>query len=118
VKNAVIVPTGAKGGFYPKQLPDPAQNRDAWAAEGRAFYQIFVRSCSLTDNIGGQVVPAGMVRDGKTPISWSPPTRAPPPFRHRQRAGRRGAFLAGRCLRQRRLKGYDHKAMGITARGG
>jgi glutamate dehydrogenase len=57
VKNAVIVPTGAKGGFYPKQLPDPARPR-CLGRRGRAFYQIFVRSCSLTDNIaGGQVVP-------------------------------------------------------------
>ena len=34
VKNAVIVPTGSKGGFYAKQLPDPTQDRDAWLAEG------------------------------------------------------------------------------------
>jgi glutamate dehydrogenase len=39
VKNAVIVPTGAKGGFYPKQLPDPALDRDGWLAEGKASYQ-------------------------------------------------------------------------------
>ena len=39
VKNAVIVPTGAKGGFYPKRLPDPAEDRDAWAAEGRGKLQ-------------------------------------------------------------------------------
>ena len=34
VKNAVIVPTGSKGGFYAKQLPDPSVDRDAWLAEG------------------------------------------------------------------------------------
>ena len=39
VKNAVIVPTGAKGGFYPKRLPDPAIDRDAWAAEGKRKLQ-------------------------------------------------------------------------------
>ena len=43
VKNAVIVPTGAKGGFYPKQLP-PAANRDAWLAEGTEAYRIFIRA--------------------------------------------------------------------------
>ncbi|HWU03234.1 MAG TPA: NAD-glutamate dehydrogenase domain-containing protein, partial [Novosphingobium sp.] len=71
VKNAVIVPTGAKGGFYPRQLPDPVRDRDGWAAEGRAAYQVFIRALlSLTDNIeGGQVVhPEGLViRDGQDP---------------------------------------------------
>jgi glutamate dehydrogenase len=71
VKNAVIVPTGAKGGFYPKQLPDPFRDREAWAAEGRASYQIFVRSLlALTDNIvNGKIIhPRGMViRDGDDP---------------------------------------------------
>src|SRR5690606_9133661 len=59
VKNAVIVPTGAKGGFYPKQLPDPAENRDAWFAEGRASYQVFIRALlSVTDEMyGARVVP-------------------------------------------------------------
>ncbi|MCB2080721.1 MAG: NAD-glutamate dehydrogenase, partial [Novosphingobium sp.] len=58
VKNAVIVPTGAKGGFYPKQLPSPATDRDAWLAEGTESYRIFIRSLlSLTDNIvNGKVV--------------------------------------------------------------
>ncbi|RYD87331.1 MAG: glutamate dehydrogenase, partial [Sphingomonadales bacterium] len=58
VKNAVIVPTGAKGGFYPKQLPDPSRDRDAWAAEGRASYEVFIRTLlSVTDNIvNGKVV--------------------------------------------------------------
>ena len=57
VKNAVIVPTGAKGGFYPKQLP-PASSRDAWLAEGTEAYRIFIRTLlSVTDNIvGGKVV--------------------------------------------------------------
>src|SRR5205085_8751415 len=51
VKNAVIVPTGAKGGFYPKQLP-PMSNRDSWLAEGTESYRIFIRSLlSITDNL-------------------------------------------------------------------
>jgi glutamate dehydrogenase len=51
VKNAVIVPTGAKGGFYAKQLPSPA-DRDAWLAEGTESYRIFIRSLlSVTDNL-------------------------------------------------------------------
>ena len=58
VKNAVIVPTGAKGGFYPKQLPNPQADREAWLAEGKDSYKLFIRTLlSITDNIaGGKVV--------------------------------------------------------------
>ena len=51
VKNAVIVPVGAKGGFVAKQLPDPSIDRDAWLAEGISCYRTFI-SCllDLTDN--------------------------------------------------------------------
>src|SRR5205807_2544607 len=56
VKNAVIVPVGAKGGFVPKLLPSPS-NRDAWMAEGTESYRIFVRSLlELTDNIDGDSI--------------------------------------------------------------
>src|SRR5699024_10821785 len=44
VKNTVIVPTGAKGGFLPKRLPDPQTDRDAWLAEGVACYREFIRA--------------------------------------------------------------------------
>src|SRR3546814_10637536 len=71
VKNAVIVPTGAKGGFYPKALPDPTLDRDAWFAEGKECYRIFIRSLlSITDNIvGGKVVHPKKVaiHDGEDP---------------------------------------------------
>src|SRR3546814_15671203 len=51
VKNAVIVPTGAKGGFHPKHLPSPADS-DAWLKEGTEAYRIYIRALlSLTDNI-------------------------------------------------------------------
>jgi glutamate dehydrogenase len=54
VKNAVIVPVGAKGGFVPKQLP-PASDRQAWLAEGTDSYRVFVRTLlQLTDNIEGR----------------------------------------------------------------
>src|SRR5689334_20874084 len=69
-KNAVIVPTGAKGGFVAKQLPDPGVDRDAWLAEGVACYRSFISALlDVTDNRvttadGGQVVvpPARVVR--------------------------------------------------------
>ncbi|MFI4997969.1 MAG: NAD-glutamate dehydrogenase domain-containing protein, partial [Hyphomicrobiales bacterium] len=51
VKNAVIVPVGAKGGFFPKRLPPPAQ-RDAWLAEGTESYKLFISTLlDVTDNI-------------------------------------------------------------------
>jgi glutamate dehydrogenase len=72
VKNAVIVPTGAKGGFYPKQLPSPT-DRDAWLSEGTESYRIFIRSLlSVTDNIvEGKVVhpPKVAIRDDDDPYS-------------------------------------------------
>src|SRR5258707_2219573 len=71
VKNAVIVPTGAKGGFYPKLLPSPAQDRDAWLAEGTESYRVFIRALlSVTDNIveGKVVHPSNVViHDGEDP---------------------------------------------------
>src|SRR6202021_311874 len=55
VKNAVIVPVGAKGGFVPKRLP-PLSDRDAFMAEGTEAYRIFVRSLlELTDNLDGDI---------------------------------------------------------------
>ncbi|MET9169116.1 NAD-glutamate dehydrogenase domain-containing protein, partial [Streptomyces cellulosae] len=65
VKNTVIVPVGAKGGFVAKQLPDPAVDRDAWMAEGIASYRTFISALlDITDNmVGGEVVPpADVVR--------------------------------------------------------
>ena len=108
VKNAVIVPTGAKGGFYPKQLP-PMSNRDAWLAEGTESYRIFIRSLlSVTDNLVNDKV--------VHPEQRRHPRRRRPLFRGRRRQGHRdllrhrqrdraGAqLLARRRLRQRRLE--------------
>src|SRR3546814_2883242 len=70
VKNAVIVPTGAKGGFYAKRLPAPT-DRDAWIAEGTESYRIFIRALlSITDNIveGDVIHPIKVViHDGDDP---------------------------------------------------
>ena len=70
VKNAVIVPVGAKGGFVPKQLP-PTSERAAWLAEGTESYRIFVRTLlELTDNLNGETIlpPPNTVRhDGDDP---------------------------------------------------
>jgi glutamate dehydrogenase len=122
VKNAVIVPTGAKGGFYPKQLPNPAIDREGWAAEGRASYEIFIRTLlSVTDNIvGGRVVHPDCVQalDGEDPYFVVAADKGTATFSdiangiaQRQDFWLDDAFASGGS------NGYDHKAMGITARG-
>lgn len=121
VKNAVIVPTGAKGGFFPKQLPPVAQ-RDAWLAEGKHAYSIFIRALlSVTDNIiADQVVhpEAIAIRDDNDPYFVVAADKGTASFSdianqialdHRFWLG--DAFASGGSY------GYDHKAMGITARG-
>ncbi len=82
IKNAVIVPVGAKGGFVPKLLPKGGP-RDAIQAEGVAAYKLFVSTLlDITDNLGaGGRDPAAPTWCGMTatiPIWSSPPTRAPP----------------------------------------
>src|SRR5690606_2150201 len=57
VKNAVIVPVGAKGGFVAKRLPPPSAGREAWQAEGVAAYRTFIRGLlDITDNLKGETV--------------------------------------------------------------
>jgi glutamate dehydrogenase len=128
VKNAVIVPVGAKGGFVAKQLPDPAADRDAWLAEGIACYRTFV-SCMLdiTDNYahdpgtGEQVVvpPEDVVRyDGDDPYLVVAADKGTATFSDiaNNIAVERGFWL-GDAFASGGSSGYDHKAMGITARG-
>ncbi|MEO6718458.1 MAG: NAD-glutamate dehydrogenase domain-containing protein, partial [Novosphingobium sp.] len=122
VKNAVIVPTGAKGGFYPKRLPDPSKDRDGWLAEGKASYQTFVRALlSLTDNIvGGKVVhPKGMViRDGDDPYFVVAADKGTATYSDTANAiAAEAGFWLDDAFASGGSKGYDHKAMGITARG-
>jgi len=122
VKNAVIVPTGAKGGFYPKQLPDPVRAREAWLAEGRASYEVFIRTLlSVTDNIvGGDVVhPAGVViRDGEDPYFVVAADKGTATFSDIANAiAEAKGFWLDDAFASGGSKGYDHKAMGITARG-
>src|SRR4029078_3576500 len=65
VKNTVIVPVGAKGGFVAKQLPDPSVDRDAGLAEGIASHKMCISALpNTTDNmVAGEVVPpADVVR--------------------------------------------------------
>ncbi|MFZ0530463.1 MAG: NAD-glutamate dehydrogenase domain-containing protein, partial [Propionicimonas sp.] len=121
VKNTVIVPVGAKGGFVPTHLPPPS-DRAAVQAEGAACYRLFVDALlSLTDNIvdGAVVTPPGVVRyDGDDPYLVVAADKGTATFSDlaNEVALRRGFWL-GDAFASGGSSGYDHKAMGITARG-
>ena len=122
VKNAVIVPTGAKGGFYPKQLPSAALDRDAWLAEGTASYQIFIRALlSVTDNIVDDAIehPADVViHDGDDPYFVVAADKGTATFSDVANAiALERNFWLGDAFASGGSHGYDHKAMGITAKG-
>ena len=122
VKNAVIVPTGAKGGFYPKALPDAAIDRDAWLAEGTECYRIFIRTLlSITDNlVAGKVVHPKQVvrRDGDDPYFVVAADKGTATFSDIANAiALERDFWLGDAFASGGSNGYDHKAMGITAKG-
>ena len=122
VKNAVIVPAGAKGGFYPKQLPDPARDRDGWLVEGKDSYKLFIRTLlSVTDNIlAGKVVhPRGVtIRDGEDPYFVVAADKGTATFSDTANAiAEEHDFWLDDAFASGGSKGYDHKAMGITAKG-
>ncbi|MCP5386294.1 MAG: NAD-glutamate dehydrogenase [Novosphingobium sp.] len=122
VKNAVIVPTGAKGGFYPKQLPDPARDRDGWLAEGKESYKLFIRTLlSITDNIvNAKVVhpPKVTIRDGEDPYFVVAADKGTATFSDTANAlAEERDFWLDDAFASGGSKGYDHKAMGITAKG-
>ena len=122
VKNAVIVPTGAKGGFYPKHLP-AASNRDAWLAEGTESYRIFIRALlSVTDNLGpdGAIIPPVGVRahDAPDPYLVVAADKGTATFSDIANAiSEAHGFWLGDAFASGGRYGYDHKAMGITAKG-
>ena len=121
VKNAVIVPVGAKGGFVPKRLPPPS-NRDAWMAEGTEAYRIFIRSLlELTDNLDGDIVvpPDSTVRhDGDDPYLVVAADKGTATFSDIANAiSTEKNHWLGDAFASGGSQGYDHKKMGITARG-
>ncbi|MCC8935936.1 NAD-glutamate dehydrogenase [Bradyrhizobium sp. Arg68] len=121
VKNAVIVPVGAKGGFVPKRLPPPS-NRDAWLAEGTEAYRIFVRSLlELTDNLDGDTIvpPDSTVRhDGDDPYLVVAADKGTATFSDVANAiSIEKNHWLGDAFASGGSQGYDHKKMGITARG-
>ncbi len=121
VKNAVIVPVGAKGGFVPKQLP-PQGQRDEFLAEGIAAYKIFVGALlDLTDNIEGEDIippPNTLRHDGDDPYLVVAADKGTASFSDIANAVsiEHGHWL-GDAFASGGSAGYDHKKMGITARG-
>ncbi|TYP88130.1 NAD-glutamate dehydrogenase [Blastococcus xanthinilyticus] len=122
VKNTVIVPTGAKGGFVVKNPPPDGASRDEVVAEGQACYRIFVGALlSLTDNLvdGAVVPPEKVVRhDGDDSYLVVAADKGTATFSDLANsvALERGYWL-GDAFASGGSVGYDHKAMGITARG-
>jgi len=122
VKNTVIVPVGAKGGFVPQRLPDPAVDRAAWQAEGEACYRIFVDALlSVTDNVrvGGVEPPRRVLRyDGDDPYLVVAADKGTATFSDLANAiSLERGFWLGDAFASGGSIGYDHKKMGITARG-
>lgn len=120
-KNAVIVPTGAKGAYLPKRLP-PATNRDEWINEGREAYKHFVAGLlDVTDNrVGAAVVgPCRVVRyDQDDPYLVVAADKGTATFSdHANKIARSYGFWLDDAFASGGSHGYDHKAMGITARG-
>jgi glutamate dehydrogenase len=119
VKNTVIVPVGSKGGFVVKQ---PPADREAFTKEGIACYQIFLRGLlDLTDNlVSGKVVPpSGVVRyDEDDPYLVVAADKGTATFSDIANGiAKEYGFWLGDAFASGGSAGYDHKKMGITARG-
>ncbi|HLV78583.1 MAG TPA: NAD-glutamate dehydrogenase [Marinobacter sp.] len=121
VKNAVIVPVGAKGGFVAKQLPDPS-DREAFQAEGIAAYKTFIRGLlDITDNLvdGGIRYPERVVRqdtdDHYLVVAADKGTATFSDIANG--LAEEYGFWMGDAFASGGSNGYDHKKMGITARG-
>ena len=121
VKNTVIVPVGAKGGFVCKQLPDPS-DRDAWMAEGIACYRTFISALlDVTDNLvdGDVVPPVDVVRhdadDSYLVVAADKGTATFSDIANE--VAQDYGFWLGDAFASGGSVGYDHKAMGITAKG-
>jgi glutamate dehydrogenase len=121
VKNTVIIPVGAKGGFVPRRLPSGP--REEVQAEVIACYQTFIRGLlDLTDNIvAGRIVPPAQTvrRDGDDAYLVVAADKGTATFSDIANAlSAEYGFWLGDAFASGGSAGYDHKKMGITARGG
>ncbi|MEM0985745.1 MAG: NAD-glutamate dehydrogenase [Pseudomonadota bacterium] len=122
VKNAVIVPTGSKGGFYPKGLPAPTE-RDLFREMGTAAYKTFIGGMlSVTDNlVGGDIQhpERTVIWDGEDPYLVVAADKGTATFSDTaNEISQSQGFWLGDAFASGGSAGYDHKKMGITARGG
>jgi glutamate dehydrogenase len=121
VKNTLIVPVGAKGGFVPKRIPAGASREDV-QREGVECYRTFIRGLlDVTDNIvGGKVVPPRDVvrRDGDDAYLVVAADKGTATFSDMaNRISEEYGFWLGDAFASGGSAGYDHKKIGITARG-
>ncbi|MCG8610314.1 MAG: NAD-glutamate dehydrogenase, partial [Pseudomonadales bacterium] len=120
VKNAVIVPVGAKGGFVAKQLPE--NDREAFLREGVESYKTFIRGLlDITDNVqeGAVIPPQSVIRhdedDTYLVVAADKGTATFSDIANQLSA--EYGFWLGDAFASGGSHGYDHKKMGITARG-
>jgi len=121
VKNAVIVPVGAKGGFVARRLHD-GMSREAWLEEGIASYRVFISALlDITDNLQeNRVVPPPQVvrHDGDDPYLVVAADKGTATFSDiANEIARQYGFWLDDAFASGGSNGYDHKKMGITARG-
>ncbi len=121
VKNTLIVPVGAKGGFVPKQMPAGA-SREVVQREGTECYRWFIRGLlDVTDNVIGDVVipPERTVRyDADDPYLVVAADKGTATFSDTANAlAAEYGFWLGDAFASGGSAGYDHKKMGITAKG-
>ncbi|MGH8456687.1 MAG: NAD-glutamate dehydrogenase, partial [Stenotrophobium sp.] len=121
VKNTVIVPVGAKGGFVVKKPLDPA-NREAWMQQGIECYKTFVRALlDITDNRAGDRVlppPEVLRHDGDDPYLVVAADKGTATFSDiANGVAAEYGFWLGDAFASGGSAGYDHKKMGITAKG-
>jgi glutamate dehydrogenase len=122
VKNAVIVPVGAKGGFFAKKLPDPEVDKAAWLRAGVRAYQDFIESLlSVTDNFVQGVVehPRNVVcHDSDDTYLVVAADKGTASFSDiANRIAMDKGYWLGDAFASGGSAGYDHKKMGITAKG-
>ncbi len=120
VKNTLIVPVGAKGGFVPKRLPQGS--REDIQAEVTASYRTFIQGLlDLTDNIvAGKIEPPPQVvrRDGDDPYLVVAADKGTATFSDTANGiAAEYGFWLGDAFASGGSAGYDHKGLGITARG-
>ena len=122
VKNAVIVPVGSKGGFFPKRLPKGGTADETRAAAVEAYKTFLDGLLDLTDNIGadGSVIhpPQVLALDGDDPYLVVAADKGTATFSDiANGVAQSYGFWLGDAFASGGSAGYDHKAMGITARG-